>query len=96
MRLLSLKQQAQLLSSTAAHKVVESSDSFESIEEEMETLATSLHIEGCVVELERIDSEVVKSMVTIDFSKNSPLSSLLNGKQVSSAYHSFREESIDD
>ena len=90
-RLLSLKQQAQLLSSNAAHQVISTTDSLEEIELEIEDLATSLGIVGCEATLTRVDSEVVQSTVSIDFSRNSPLSSLLTGRNVNSTFHSYRE-----
>lgn len=91
-RLLSLKQQAQLLSSTAANRVLDSDDSFEVIETRLENLAVDLGIEDVDATVTRIDSEVVESSVTIDFGRNSPLSALLAGRQVNSTYYSFREE----
>jgi len=91
-RLLSLKQQAQLFASTAANRVIETTDSFESIEAGVENLATSLGIEEVDAVVTRIDSEVVESSVTIDFARNSPLSSLLTGREVNSTYYSYRQE----
>jgi len=91
-RVLSLKQQAQLFASSAAHKVLETTEDFGDIETEMEELATSLGIDGCDVTLTRIDSEIVESMVSIDFGKNSPISGVLNDRPVTSTYYSYREE----
>lgn len=91
-RLLSLKQQGQLIASTAAHRIVESTTSFSAIETEMESLASSIGIEGFQIELARIDSEVIESAVTIDSSANSPFGSILGSHDVTSKYYSYRED----
>lgn len=91
-RVLSLKQQAQLFASSAATRVLETSADFASIEDDTEALATSLGIRGCEVNLSRVDSQVVESSVVIDFAENSPLSSVLGDRPVTSSYYSYREE----
>ena len=91
-RMLSLKQQVQLLASNAAHEVIVGVDTFEEIETEVEALATSLGIDGADVTVTRLDSEIVSSTVTVDFGQNSPLSSVLAGRQVSSTFQAFRQE----
>jgi len=88
----SLQQQAQLLASTAAHRILESSTDLETIRTDTLVLADSLGIEGCQMEISRVDPEIVQSIVTMDFSENSPISSLLRGQQVTSTYFSYREE----
>jgi len=88
----SLKQQAQLLASTAAHRILESSTDFETIRTDTLILADSLGIEGCQMEISRVDSEIVQSTVMMDFSENSPISSLLRGQQITSIYYSYRVE----
>ena len=90
--MLSLKQQVQLLASNAAHEVIVGVDTFGEIETEVEALATSLGIDGADVTVTRLDSEVVSSTVTVDFGQNSPLSSVLAGRQVSSTFQAFRRE----
>ena len=91
-RVLSLKQQAQLFASAAATKVLETTDDFSAIEEDTEALAISLGIKGCEVSLSRVDSQIVESSVVIDFGQNSPLSSVLSDRPVTSTYYSYREE----
>ena len=88
----SLKQQAQLLASNAAHRILESPTDFASIKADTLVVADSLGIEGCQVEIFRIDSQLVEIIVSMDFSQNSPISSILAGQQVSSTYYSYREE----
>jgi hypothetical protein len=88
----SLQQQAQLLASNAAHRILESTTEFETIEADTLVLAESLGIEGCQVEISRIDREIVETIVSMDFSQNSPISSILRGQQIQSAYYSYREE----
>lgn len=91
-RMLTLKQQGQLLASTAAHRVIESSTPLTSIETDMEALAVSLGLQGCDVVLSRLDSEVIESRVIIDSSQNSTFSSILLGRDIVSQHYSFREE----
>ena len=88
----SLKQQAQLLSSNAAQRILQSTTDFETIKADTITLAESLGLEGCQVEISRVDSDVVETTVSMDFAANSPISSLLRGQQVASTYFSYREE----
>ena len=91
-RVLSLKQQAQLFASNAALQVLETNNSFENIETDVETLATSLGIEGCDAVLTRIDSEIVETTVSIDYAQNSPLSAIFQQQPVASTYFSYRVE----
>ena len=87
-----LKQQGQFLSSTAAHRVIESNDSFTTIENEIMALANSLQLNGCEVNLQRVDSEIVECAVTIDFAQNSPIRTLLSDRLVDSSYFTYRKE----
>lgn len=89
---LGLKQQGQLLCSTAANRVIESSVDFETIESDVVTMSESIGIIDCVVDVQRLDSEVVESVVTIDFSKNSVFGSIFRTGNVTSSFYSFREE----
>ena len=88
----SLQQQAQLLASNAAHRILESTTDFETIESDTLVLAESLGIEGCQIDIARVDSELVETTVSMGFSENSPISSLLAGQQITSIYYSYREE----
>ena len=58
----------------------------------MESLASSIGIEGFQIELQRIDSEVIESAVTIDSSANSPFGTILGSHDVTSKYYSYRED----
>ena len=91
-RMLTLKQQAQLFATNAANQVMTTSRSFETIETDVEGLATSLGVSNCEVTVTRVNSQIVRSNVVIDFSSNSPLSSLLSGREVDSTFHSYRTE----
>jgi len=88
----SLQQQAQLLAANAAHQILESNDSFDTIEIDTLNLADSLGLEGCDVQISRVDSQIVETSVSMDFGQNSPISSILSGEQVISNYYSYREE----
>lgn len=87
----SLMQQAQLLAANAAHRILESSTGFDVIEADTLVLAKSLGIEGCQIEISRVDSQLVETVVSMDFSQNSPISSLLTGQIIESTYFSYRE-----
>ena len=88
----SLQQQAQLLAANAAHRILESNAPFETIEIDTLNLAESLGLEGCDVQISRVDSQIVETSVSMDFGQNSPISSILSGEQVISNYYSYREE----
>lgn len=87
-----LKQQAQLLSSTAATRILESTSSFSSIEAEGAVLAEQLGLAGCEISITRIDSEIVEARVEIDYHQNSTLGSLLYTDKVVSTNYSYRNE----
>ena len=91
-QIISLKQQGQLLASTAANRVGDSGDSFADIETEVKTIADSLGIEGCDVTVRQFESEIVEASVSIDAAQNSTLSSVLGARTVASTYYSFRED----
>lgn len=88
----SLQQQAQLLASNAAHRILDNNTDFATIEADTLALAESLGIVDCQVGVSRIDREIIETTVSMDFTKNSPISSLLGGRQVSSSYYSYQEE----
>ena len=88
----SLRQQTQLLASSAANRILETTTPFGEIESETLVLAEALGIEDCQISITRVDSEIVRSDVTIDFSQNSPLSLILDGQQITSTYYSYRED----
>ena len=88
----SLKQQRQLLSSTAATRILESTKNLDVIEDEIVDLADQLNLEGCVVELQRIDKQIVEAVVEIDYSQNSVLGSILKVQDVRSVNYSYRIE----
>lgn len=88
----SLKQQGQLLSSTAATRILESTKNLDVIEDEIVDLADQLNLEGCVVELQRIDKQIVEAVVEIDYSQNSVLGSILKVQDVRSVNYSYRIE----
>ena len=88
----SLRQQAQVLAATAADQVISSTKSFDTIKTNIKTLADSLGIEGSSTEIKRVDSQVVEATVSFDFTRNSLISSLFRGQQVSSTYYSYRED----
>lgn len=94
LQILALKQQGQLLSSTAAQRVVASADSFNDIEARVLSMSEAIGINDCEVEIQRVDPDLVESIVTIDLAKNSPspLGSLFNHQSVSSHYFAFRKE----
>lgn len=89
---LSLKQQCQLLCTTAANRVIDSSADFETIESEIITLSQSIGIVDCEITVQRLDAEVVESVVTVNYSKNSALASIFELGSVSSSYYSYRVE----
>ena len=88
----SLQQQAQLLASNAAHRILDSEEDFQTIEGDTLILADSLGIEGCQVQIVRIDEDLVETTVSMDFSQNSPINSILSGQQVTSIYSSYRRQ----
>ena len=93
-QILSLRQQSQSLSATAATRVVSSAMAFADIETEVEDFSASVGIENCEVTLIRIDPEVVESRVEIQYSSNSPIASMYqsgNGVITSSSF-SYRAE----
>ena len=89
---LSLKQQGQLLCATAAHRVLGSTDDFTTIEDDVLVISNSIGLNDAVITIQRVDAEVVESVVTIDVSKNSMLGSVFQPSTVSTSYFSFREE----
>ena len=91
-RTLTLKQQGQLMASTAASRILESGTPFAEIEADLETLAEDLGIFGVDVSVKRFDPELVESTVTIDIDQNSSLGSLYPNREVVSRYYAFREE----
>ena len=88
----SLQQQAQLLASNAAHRILDNNTDFETIEADTLALAESLGIVDCQVGVSRIDHEIIEATVSMDFTKNSPISAILGGQQISSSYYSYQEE----
>lgn len=88
----SLQQQAQLLAANAAHRILESDAPFDTIEADALDLAESLGLDGCTVQISRVDSEIVETTVSMDFTDNSPISSILRGQQIVSSYYSYRVE----
>ena len=76
-RTLTLKQQGQLLSSTAAHRIIDSNEPFTDIEADLETLAQEIGINGVDVSVTQFDPELVESTVTIDIDQNSNLGTCL-------------------
>ena len=64
-QVLSLRQQSQLLSATAANRVVSTAIPFADIETEIEDFSESVGIKNCEVTLTRVDSEVVESLSLI-------------------------------
>ena len=91
-RTLTLKQQGQLLSSTAAHRIIDSDEPFTDIEADLETLAQEIGINGVDVSVTQFDPELVESTVTIDIDQNSNLGTLFPGRSVTSTYYSYREQ----
>ena len=91
-RTLTLKQQGQLLSSTAAHRIIDSDEPFTDIETDLETLAQEIGINGVDVSVTQFDPELVESTVTIDIDQNSNLGTLFPGRSVTSTYYSYREQ----
>lgn len=91
-RTLTLKQQGQLLSSTAAHRIIDSNEPFTDIEADLETLAQEIGINGVDVSVTQFDPELVESTVTIDIDQNSNLGTLFPGRSVTSTYYSYREQ----
>lgn len=89
---LSLKQQSQLLCTTAANRVIESNDAFEDIEAEILSLSEAIGIVDCVVDVSRLDSDIVETKVVVDRSKNSVMSAAFGSGFVTSSYYSYREE----
>ena len=88
----SLQQQAQLLASNAAHRILDNNTDFATIEADTLGLAESLGIVDCQVDIFRVDHEIIEATVSMDFTKNSPISSILRGQQISSSYYSYLEE----
>ena len=91
-RTLTLKQQGQLLSSTAAHRIIDSDEPFSDIETDLETLAQEIGIKGVDVTVTQFDAELVESTVTIDIDQNSSLGTLFPNRNVTSTYYSYREQ----
>lgn len=91
-RTLTLKQQGQLLSSTAAHRIIDSNEPFTDIEADLENLAQEIGINGVDVSVTQFDPELVESTVTIDIDQNSNLGTLFPGRSVTSTYYSYREQ----
>ena len=91
-RTLTLKQQGQLLSSTAAHRIIDSDEPFTEIEADLENLAQEIGINGVDVSVTQFDPELVESTVTIDIDQNSNLGTLFPGRSVTSTYYSYREQ----
>ena len=91
-RVLTLKHQGQLIASTAAHRVIDSTKELSEIETDMEALAETIGIVDADVTLSRFNSEIVESQITINVAKNSTFGTLLTTPQVTSKYYSFREE----
>lgn len=91
-RTLTLKQQAQLLSSTAAHRVIDSTTALSEIESNLTSLAEELDIQGVDVSVTRFDTELVEASVSINIDQNSSLGTLFPGRSVNSTYYSYREE----
>lgn len=87
-----LQQQAQLLAASTAHRVQETDIDFGALRSETADLAQALGLEDVQVQISRHDNEVIESTVSMDFTKNSPISTFLRGRQVSSVYYSYREE----
>ena len=91
-QLISLKQQAQILSSMGATQVVSSLDDTELIEERLVAMAESMGLQDFEIRIQRVDDEIVQTEVAIDFSANSSTNSLLGTDSVTSSSYSFRED----
>ncbi len=91
-QLITLKQQAQILSSMGATQVVNTLDPVETIEGRVVAVADSLGLEAFQVQIRRLDDEIIETQVSIDFSANSPTKSLLGTDIVTSTSYSFRED----
>ena len=89
---LALKQQGQLLCTTAANRVIDSSTDFETIESEILNLSEAIGVVDCEITIQRLDPEIVESVVTIDYARNSALASIFSMGSVSSSYYSYRVE----
>lgn len=93
LQLLAFKQQAQVLASHAATRVVASAETFEGIESEVVSMAEELGIEGVEVSVEQIYPIVVKTVVSIDLEQNAPIATALNvAPEIESTFYSYRQE----
>ncbi len=93
LQLLAFKQQAQMLASHAATRVVASAVDFDGIESEVAQMAEELEIRGVGVSVEQLSPQLVRSVVSIDLDENAPIATALNVvPEIESTFYSYRTE----
>lgn len=93
LQLLAFKQQAQLLASHAATRVVASTIPFDVIESEVTAMAETLEIRGVEASVSRVNPLMVRSVVTFNLKENAPIATALSvSPTIESTFFSYRTE----
>lgn len=93
LQLLAFKQQAQLLASHAATRVVASTIPFDVIESEVTAMAETLEIRGVEASVSRVNPLMVRSVVKFNLEENAPIATALSvSPTIESTFFSYRSE----
>ena len=93
LQLLAFKQQAQLLASHAATRVVASTIPFDVIEPEVTAMAETLEIRGVEASVSRVNPLMVRSIVKFNLEENAPIATALSvSPTIESTFFSYRSE----